>query len=146
MLGEMTNGQIDQVLAAAAVGRIGCHADGKTYVVPVAFAFDGQHIYAHSRNGLKIAMMRKNPNVCFEVEVIENMRNWRCVIVTGVFEELKTTPLQLKAFKVLTDRLSPMTTSRAARPPAQPPPGEKKMRPVFFRISIAEKSGRFEKG
>ena len=145
MLGEMTEGQIDQVLASQVIGRIGCHADGKTYVVPVAFAFDGRHIYAHSRNGLKIAMMRKNPTVCFEVESIENMRNWRCVIVNGVFEELKTAAMQVKAFKLLSDRLSPVTASEAARPTPQPPPGEKKMRPVFFRISISEKSGRFEK-
>lgn len=145
MLGEMTEGQIDQVLASQVIGRIGCHADGKTYVVPVAFAFDGGHIYAHSRNGLKIAMMRKNPNVCFEVEVVENMRNWRCVIVNGVFEELKTAAMQVKAFKLLSDRLSPVTASEAARPTPKPPPGEKKRRPVFFRISISEKTGRFEK-
>ena len=94
MLGEMTEGQIDQVLASQVIGRIGCHADGKTYVVPVAFAFDGRHIYAHSRNGLKIAMMRKNPTVCFEVESIENMRNWRCVIVNGAFMEEPARALQ----------------------------------------------------
>lgn len=145
MIGELTNDQIDHVLASQMVGRIGCHLEGRTYVVPVAFAFDGQYIYAHSRNGLKISMMRTNRRVCFEVDVIEDMGNWRSVIVQGEYEELKTTALQLMAFKLLSDRLTPVRTSQAARPSAKTPPGEKKMRPVFFRISILEKSGRYEK-
>ena len=145
MIGELTNDQIDQVLASQMVGRIGCHVEERTYIVPVAFAFDGQYIYAHSRNGLKISMMRKNPTVCFEVDIIENMGNWRSVIVQGVYEELKTGALQLLAFKLLSDRLSPVRTSQAARPSSKTPPGEKKMRPVFFRIVVREKSGRYEK-
>ena len=116
MIGELTNDQIDQVLASQMVGRIGCHVEERTYIVPVAFAFDGQYIYAHSRNGLKISMMRRNPTVCFEVDIIENMGNWRSVIVQGVYEELKTGALQLLAFKLLSDRLSPVRTSQAARP------------------------------
>jgi nitroimidazol reductase NimA-like FMN-containing flavoprotein (pyridoxamine 5'-phosphate oxidase superfamily) len=145
MIGELTNAQIDQVLASQMIGRIGCHVEGRTYIVPVAFAFDGHHVYAHSRSGLKISMMRKNPKVCFEVDIIENMGNWRSVILQGEYEELKTGELQLLAFKLLSDRLSPLQTSQAARPSPRTPPGEKKMRPVFFRISIIEKSGRYEK-
>ena len=145
MIGELTNDQIDQVLASHMVGRIGCHFEGRTYVVPVAFAFDGRYIYAHSRNGMKISMMRKNPSVCFEVDIIENMGNWRSVILQGEYEELKTSAQQVMAFKLLSDRLSPVRTSQAARPSSKTPPGEKKMRPVFFRISVVEKSGRYEK-
>jgi uncharacterized protein len=145
MIGELTHAQIDHVLAAQMVGRIGCHADERTYIVPVAFAFDGQYIYAHSRNGLKLSMMQKNPNVCFQVDIIENMSNWRSVVVQGEYEELKTSELQVMAFKLLSDRLSPVRTSQAARPSSKTPPGEKKMRPVFFRIVVREKSGRYEK-
>lgn len=145
MIGELTDRQIDHVLASQVIGRIGCHVEERTYIVPVAFAFDGHYIYAHSRNGLKISMMRKNPKVCFEVDIIENMANWRSVIIQGEYEELKTSELQMKAFTLLSDRLSPMRTSQAARPSPQPPPGEKKMRPVFFRIAVVEKSGRYEK-
>ncbi len=145
MIGQLTDDQIDQVLASQLIGRIGCHLDGRTYVVPLAFAFDGHYIYGYAKNGLKISMMRKNPSVCFEVDMIENMANWRSVIVTGEYEELKTNALQLKAFKLLSARLSPLTTSESARPTRQPPAGEKKLRPIFFRILVREKTGRYEK-
>lgn len=145
MIDILTEDQIDHVLYSQVVGRIGCHLDGKTYVVPVAYAFDGSHIYAHSRVGLKIRIMRKNPRVCFQVDEIDNLANWRSVLIDGEFEELTTTVKQLKAFEVLKSRLSPISTSDAARPVQNPPPGEKRRRPIFFRIAILEKSGRYEK-
>lgn len=145
MIGSLTNAQIDQVLVSKMIGRIGCHVDGKTYIVPVAYVFDGTHIYAHSRVGQKIVMMRKNPRVCFQVDDVDNFANWRSVVIDGEFEELKTPKLQSKAFAVLKERLDPVMTSDAAKPSQNPPPGEKKLRPIFFRIAVKEKSGRYEK-
>ncbi|MGC1242965.1 MAG: pyridoxamine 5'-phosphate oxidase family protein [Chryseosolibacter sp.] len=145
MMGILTNEQIDQVLNSQLVGRIGCHSDGRTYIVPVAYAFDGDHIYAHAKTGSKILMMRKNPKVCFQVDIIENMANWRSVVVHGEFEELKSNALQVKAYKLLRDRLAPLQTSDTTKPVQPPPPGEKRLRPIFFRISLVEKSGRYEK-
>ncbi len=145
MIGVLTDEQIDHVLNSQVVGRIGCHQNGKTYVVPVAYAFDGTHIYAHSRLGLKIKVMRTNPRVCFQVDMIDNLANWRSVLLHGDYEELTTTVKQLKAYELLKSRLSPISTSDAARPVQNPPPGEKKLRPIFFRIAITEKSGRYEK-
>ena len=145
MIDVLTDDQIDHVLQSQVVGRIGCHYDGKIYIVPVAYAFDGTYIYAHSRLGTKIRMMRKNPRVCFQVDVIDNLANWRSVLIDGEYEELTTTATQLKAFELLHSRLSPISTSDAARPSQTPPPGEKKLRPIFYRILIKEKSGRFER-
>jgi nitroimidazol reductase NimA-like FMN-containing flavoprotein (pyridoxamine 5'-phosphate oxidase superfamily) len=73
MLGELTKDQSEQVLWSEVLGRIGCYTDGRVYVVPVTYAFDGAYIYAHSKEGLKIQMMRKNPMVCFQVDQMENM-------------------------------------------------------------------------
>jgi nitroimidazol reductase NimA-like FMN-containing flavoprotein (pyridoxamine 5'-phosphate oxidase superfamily) len=144
MIDDLTSDQIDQVLASHVVGRIGFYADGQTYIVPMAYAFDGKYIYGHSRVGFKISAIRKNPHVCFQVDIIENMANWRSVLVHGSFEELKTSALQLKVFKLLKDRLTPLVTSEAARP-VQGLAGEKKLRPVFFRITLEKKTGRYEK-
>lgn len=145
MTGRLTDEQIDHVLTAQVVGRIGCHLNNTIYIVPVAYAFDGDFIYVHSRVGKKIEVMRKNPDVCFQVDVIENLANWRSVVVNGVYEELVRGAAEKKALKLLKDRLTPFVTSEAAMPAKDPPPGEKKMRPVFFRIRILEKSGRYEK-
>lgn len=144
MIDSLTNEQIDHVLFSKVVGRIGCHSEGKTYVVPIAYVFDGTHIYAHSRVGQKIRMMRDNPRVCFQVDDIDDLTNWRCVVIDGEYEELDTPALQAKALHLLKARLTPLNTSDAARP-LEPPPGEKKRRPVFFRISVREKTGRYER-
>ena len=88
MLGTLTSEQIEQVLRTEVIGRIGCHLEGRTYVVPITYAYLDGAVYAHSAEGLKLQMMRMNPAVCFEVDHMDDMANWRSVIATGRFEEL----------------------------------------------------------
>lgn len=147
MLGELNDNQIDHVLHREVIGRVGCYADHKIYVVPITYAFDGQYIYAHSQEGLKIDMMRKNPNVCFEVDAMENMANWRSVIVWGEYEELKTEEQKRAGMKLLTDRFLPMMISATLKPWHGNPPEivEKGTHAIVFRINVHEKTGRFEK-
>lgn len=145
MVDTLTKDQIDHILRSQIIGRIGCNAYGKTYIVPVAFVFDGKHIYAHSKEGMKIRMMRENPNVCFQIDIIENMVNWRSVIIWGKYEELKSTSLQLKAFKLLKDRFTPFVTSESVKPSQGTESVEKQLRAVLFRILVTEQSGQYEK-
>ena len=144
----MTKGQIDQVLYSQLTGRIGCHAFKKTYVVPVSYVYDGTAIYAHSADGLKVRMMRKNPSVCFQVDSIDNLANWRSVLVWGTYEEIKDTEEQVRVINLLHDRFGPLTTGESVRPksPAETlQKVEKSKRPVIYRILIGEVTGRFEK-
>ena len=63
-------------------------------------------------------MMRANPFVCFEVEQIDDLANWRSVIARGVFEELAGKDDQ-RALQLLVNRLMPLLPSarpRQARP------------------------------
>jgi len=110
MLAHLNNKQIEHVLQSLIIGRIGCHAENMTYVVPVTFAYDGKYIYGHTKEGLKIDMMRKNPMVCFEVDVMENMSNWRSVIAWGKFEELKTPEHRKIGMRILMDRVMRLMT------------------------------------
>jgi nitroimidazol reductase NimA-like FMN-containing flavoprotein (pyridoxamine 5'-phosphate oxidase superfamily) len=89
--------QCEHVLNCELVGRIGCAAADKVYIIPVTYVFHDKFIYAHSKEGLKVRMMRKNPKVCFEVESRESMRDWRSVILWGRYEELKSVSEQKKA-------------------------------------------------
>ena len=107
MLGALTRVQCEHVLKCELVGRIGCAAADKVYIIPVTYVFHDKFIYAHSKEGLKIRMMRKNPKVCFEVESRESMRDWRSVILWGRYEELKSVSEQKKALKILSDHLLP---------------------------------------
>jgi nitroimidazol reductase NimA-like FMN-containing flavoprotein (pyridoxamine 5'-phosphate oxidase superfamily) len=75
MLGKLNEEQMDYLLSSQVTGRLGCYADGRVYVVPVTYVYDGEFIYGHTREGLKVEIMRKNPSVCFEVDAIQNMAN-----------------------------------------------------------------------
>ena len=71
MIGELTSEQIEHLLQTQAIGRIGCHANGITYIVPVSYVYHDNRVYGHSDEGLKLRLARANPEVCFEVERIE---------------------------------------------------------------------------
>jgi len=148
MLGALTQEQCEHVLRRELTGRIGCSAAGKVYIIPVTYVFDDKFIYAHSKEGLKIRMMRRNPKVCFEVESRETMRDWRTVILWGRYEEIKSVSQQKKALKILNDHLLPFLLSESLRPAGYadaPRQVERERKPVIYRISIDEITGRFEK-
>ena len=148
MLGDLNNRQIEHVLYSLIIGRIGCHANNKTYVVPITYAYDGTYIYGHTKEGLKIEMMRKNPKVCLEVDVIENMSNWRSVIAWGEFEELKTPELRENGMRKLMDVVMPVMTGETTISNPLKDAHQKyieAMQGVVYRIKLTKKTGKFEK-
>ena len=147
MLGELENAQIEKVIADNTIGRLGCHAEGKTYVVPISYAYDGQFIYARTFEGLKISMMRKNPNVCFQIDEMQDMANWKSVIAWGTFEELSGTDERNEGLQKLIARILPEISSETLKlSPEWPFPTKDytKIEGIVFRIRLAEKTGRFE--
>src|SRR5476649_2864917 len=80
MLGKLNDEQVEELLKTNLLGRIGCHADDITYIVPVHYVYEDPYIYVHSADGLKISLMRKNPSVCFEIDEIRDFFNWQSVI------------------------------------------------------------------
>src|SRR4051812_23530237 len=101
MFGNLDNDAIENVLSQQFIGRIGCHAKDFVYVVPVSYAYDGASIYAYSDEGLKLDVMRKNPAVCFQVDTMVNMADWKSVIAWGKFEELNSTKERHNALHLL---------------------------------------------
>ena len=141
MLGELTRDQVDEVLRSNVIGRIGCHAFGRTYVVPITYAYDGNAIYARSDEGMKVHMMRANPHVCFEVDSMDGMANWRSVIASGVFEELHGDEARAR-LAWLVEQLS----DRIGGPPGQTVhPRKDGDSGVVYKIVLDEKEGRFER-
>ena len=148
MLGSLNNNQIEHVLQSLIIGRIGCHAENITYVVPITYAYDGKYIYGHTKEGLKIDMMRKNPTVCFQVDVMENMSNWRSVIAWGKFEELKTPEQRIEGMKILMDTVMPLMTGETTISHSMKDTHKKTieaMQGVVYRIKLTKKTGRYEK-
>ena len=148
MLGELDADQIECVLSDNVIGRIGCYAEGRVYVVPVTYAYDGSSIFGHTTEGLKIRMLRHNPECCFEVDQSENMAHWQSVITWGTFEELKGKAAE-DGIKLLIDRLMPVMSSQTSLPEhahiRQHNQDAHGVEMVVYRIRLKQKTGRFEK-
>jgi len=145
VLAELTSAEIEAFLATQLTARLGCHAEGQTYVVPISYAYDGTSIISHSVEGRKLRMLRLNPEVCLEFDHVENLGNWQCVIAWGRFEELQGEGA-LQAARTLLERFGPFMTSKASQPThGIPNLPSHTSRAIFYRIRIHSKTGRFEK-
>ncbi|HAF21489.1 MAG TPA: pyridoxamine 5'-phosphate oxidase family protein [Blastocatellia bacterium] len=89
---EMSEFECRQALQQATVGRLACARDNQPYVVPIYFAFDGQHVYAFTTLGQKIECMRTNARVCLEIDERTAPDQWKSIIVFGRYEELPDLP------------------------------------------------------
>ena len=141
MLGELNAAQIEDLLRTEVIARIGCIDDeDRVYVVPVSYAYDGTYLWGHGMDGAKLRAMRAHPDVCVEVEHVDDLSNWRSVIAWGRFEECRGADREA-GMALLVDRIMPLLRF----PPHQPPPdpsGPKQG--TVYRIKLASKSGRFE--
>ena len=76
MLGTLNTHGINNLISSQALGRLACCEKDIPYIVPVTYAWDGKYIYGQTNEGTKLDILRKNPNVCFEIERMTNMANW----------------------------------------------------------------------
>jgi uncharacterized protein len=149
MLRELNNTQIEDLLKSQLIGRIGCHSDGVTYVVPVNYIYDGVDIYCNSAKGMKIDFMRKNPEVCFEVDDIKEITNWQSVIAWGKFEEITAMDEMQKVMQKLIDRVTPYILDDSV-PPSHGFVDEESdvgttIELIVYKLILHKKTGRFEK-
>lgn len=148
MLGELSKEQVENLLKELPIGRIGCHSDGITYIVPVNYVYDGINLYAHSAKGMKIDMMRKNPEVCFQADAITSLQNWESVICWGKFEEITDMLEREHAMQKIINRVMPLMQGAAAQPShgftrdASEVGDEVEL--ILYRIILTKKTGRFE--
>jgi nitroimidazol reductase NimA-like FMN-containing flavoprotein (pyridoxamine 5'-phosphate oxidase superfamily) len=127
--------EIEALLRTAIVGRIACcghgrNGDGRPYLVPLAYGYDGEAIYAHSGPGRKLDLMRAEPRVTFEVDEAQAPDRWRSVIAEGTFEEIADAEERAHALRTI-----------------YPAPADIPLlgpNTVVFRIRLTARSGRYE--
>lgn len=147
MTGALTDTQIRNVLSSQVLGRLACTDGMQPYIVPVTYTYDGTYIYGQTNEGRKLSMLRKNPNVCFEADLMTDMTNWQCVLVFGVFEELNGKDAEQAKDKLFNRVFSLMTSSTLhghehGVKGKTDDRGREKMH--LYRIRIEELTGRYE--
>ena len=133
---ELSRGEIDEFLGGQRIARLGCHAGGATYVVPLIYAYADGAIVAVTTEGRKTAMLRENPRVCVEVDEYDadGRGSWRSVIGYGRYEELSGEAVE-PALTLLREGFA-RTSGRTAGPRPMGP------NVVVLRITLEEVSGR----
>jgi len=117
--------------------------------VPVSYVYSDGALLGHSIAGLKLDMLRKNPQVCVEVDQVDDLANWRSVVAWGWFEELDGDEAE-SAVNVLMARFVPFTPSGTSMPAQRlasttQGPALAGRSSFVYRIRLTEKTGRFER-
>jgi hypothetical protein len=133
---ELSRDEIEEFLRGQRIARLGCHAGGETYVVPVIYAYEDGAVVTVTTEGRKVAMLRENPRVCVEVDEYDAdaQGSWRSVIAQGTSEELSGGEIEA-ALALLRERFARSAGRQAG--PRQLSPGT-----VVLRIRLEDLSGR----
>ena len=147
MIGKLDNNQINNLLCSQSIGRLACTDGEQPYIVPISFTYDGAYIYGQTNMGNKLKIVRKNPEVCFEVDHMMDMRNWQSVVVCGEFEELKHKDADTGR-EILFEKEFSLLTSTSIHAHEHEVTSvlhdEGRMKDILFKIKIKKVSGRFQ--
>lgn len=65
---------IETIIHQARVCRLGLAENNTPYIVPMSFGFADNTLYLHSAlEGLKIELLKQNPSVCFEFDILREV-------------------------------------------------------------------------
>ncbi len=144
MLGELAPDAIEALLHSGILARI-AYVDrrGLPCIVPITYAYDGRAFYGYSLLGAKIENMAAQPNVCVEVDRVENAADWCSVVVRGTFRRLHG-DAALDAVARISERLRTVAAAGAA-----PVAAWKTFvtraggAGIAYRVDVSEKRGRY---
>ncbi len=130
--------EIAAILRRNHVGRLAFSFRDRVDIQPIHYVFSGGWIYGRTSPGSKLALIRHNYWVAFEVDEIEGMFTWRSVVVKGGFYLLSPDgpdPMRAAWHRgiELLRRLLPETLDTGDPVP---------FRNVLFRIAVQEATGR----
>ncbi|MCD4720247.1 MAG: pyridoxamine 5'-phosphate oxidase family protein [Desulfobacula sp.] len=77
--------EIEKILQESNVCRLAMVDGDKPYMVPMNFGYQDGHLFFHSaKQGRKIDLIQKNPNVCFEVDQLIKFKKAKLACEWGV--------------------------------------------------------------
>lgn len=150
MVGRLNELMIDEVLEENIIGRLGYTDGHRIFIIPISYLYyDRRYLLAHSREGKKIEIFRKNPDICLSVDQIQNLSNWKSVLIWGKYEEITDKRERYYALDLLIRRIFRYKSTEKAANPDLPGIDESMIIPdrekaIVYRIKIEKVSGRFE--
>ena len=102
---DLSQEECTELLTACKFGRLGLSLNDVPYVIPISYVYSEGKIYLHSGlSGKKIEIARRNPSVCFEVDLMEKSY-WRSVIALGKVQIKESLDAKQQMFGLFTERV-----------------------------------------
>src|SRR5262249_18790045 len=111
---DMSPAEMHALLQRESFGHLGCARDGRPYVVPMHYVYDGKELYFFTTIGMKTQFIQANPLVCLQVEEITDSTHWLSVMVIGKALELSKPDEMQRAMKLITERNPSLTPAISA--------------------------------
>ncbi|RMG26802.1 MAG: hypothetical protein D6730_08365 [Bacteroidetes bacterium] len=148
MVGILSPQEIQRFLQKHYIGTISCCFHDKPYAVPFTFLYDeaSHTLVSYTAEGKKIDILRKNPQVCVAVTEIQNLSNWKSVVIEGRYQELDGLEA-VEAIKLLISKLRKRINDQGLQKVEQIEDFARishSSRKVIYRIEIQHTSGRYE--
>lgn len=135
----MANDEIRTLLETVKYAHFAVSLDDQPYIVPVHYAYEEPNFYIYTTDGRKAEIIRKNPQVCLQVEEVIDNTKWQSVIVEGVAEQLTTRKEIEKAMELLLDVNPTLTPAISIRWMDN---WIRENREIIYRITPSRISGR----
>jgi len=85
---DLSESEITEILSRVGYGHLACCRDNRPYVMPIHYAYGDGNIFIYTTEGKKFEIIKENPNVCLQIEEVNDNQHWQSVIVDGVATQL----------------------------------------------------------
>ena len=138
---ELTHDEIEAVLKRNKVGRLAFSFHDRVDIQPIHYVYERGWLFGRTSDGNKLATLRHNQWIAFEVDEISGIFDWQSVVIHGSFwlAPEHGTPHSEEVWKravALLDTVVPGTLGEDDPVP---------FRQVVFRIAVADVRGRSAK-
>jgi len=143
MIDVLSESALEAFLRSESIAHLACVLpDGRPYVVPISYAYDGGAFYGYSADGMKLDALRARPQTCISVDHLIDAATWISVVAWGVFRELADESAA-DALRRLSLRMHTVAMADEASLAAQRTYVARIARDgVAYRIDVIEKTGR----
>ena len=148
MIGTLNPQEIEAFVASNYIAYLACSDNNTPYIVPITYFYDepNNSLISYTTEGKKISILRENPQISLIVSEIDDLNNWKTVLLEGKFEELSGMA-EINAVQTLSSKLTKLISEKqqkevsfineVARINEENPK-------VIYRIHLQNKSGRYE--